>query len=146
VSCSSAGRACRFGSPKALARFGGETLAERAWRLLGEACGERIAVGKAADGLDLPFELLCDPSAEAYRGYGLVRGNAYQVAMAPQVVAAGIKAAAEGHFISATVGDAMQLPGSFVVVDGRIVYAHRGRLSSDLAPIDDLLQAVRQAT
>jgi hypothetical protein len=95
---------------------------------------------------DLPFELLCDPSAEAYRAYGLVRGNAYQVAMAPQVVAAGIKAAAEGHFISATVGDAMQLPGSFVVVDGRIVYAHRGRLSSDLAPIDDLLQAVRQAT
>ena len=44
----------RFGSPKALARLGGETLAERAWRLLGDACSERIAVGKRADGLDLP--------------------------------------------------------------------------------------------
>ena len=40
------GASTRFGSPKALARFDGETLAERAWRLLGEACDERIAVGK----------------------------------------------------------------------------------------------------
>jgi molybdopterin-guanine dinucleotide biosynthesis protein A len=50
----------RFGSPKALASFAGETLAERAWRLLGEACDERLAVGKSADGLPLPFDLLDD--------------------------------------------------------------------------------------
>jgi molybdopterin-guanine dinucleotide biosynthesis protein A len=54
------GASTRFGSPKALACIDGETLAERAWRVLGEVCGERIAVGKAADGLDLPFELLDD--------------------------------------------------------------------------------------
>jgi molybdopterin-guanine dinucleotide biosynthesis protein A len=54
------GASTRFGSPKALATLGGETLAERAWRLLGEACDERIAVGKHADGLELPFELLDD--------------------------------------------------------------------------------------
>jgi molybdopterin-guanine dinucleotide biosynthesis protein A len=54
------GASTRFGSPKALARIDGETLAERAWRLLGEACTERIAVGKHADGLELPFELLDD--------------------------------------------------------------------------------------
>ena len=46
------GASTRFGSPKALARFAGETLAERAWRLLGEACDERIAVG--GDGLKDP--------------------------------------------------------------------------------------------
>ena len=54
------GASRRFGSPKALARFDGETLAERAWRMLGEACDERIAVGKAADGLALPFPLVDD--------------------------------------------------------------------------------------
>lgn len=54
------GASTRFGSPKALARLGDETLAERAWRILGEACGDRIAVGKTADGLDLPFELVDD--------------------------------------------------------------------------------------
>jgi molybdopterin-guanine dinucleotide biosynthesis protein A len=54
------GASTRFGSPKAFARIDGETLAERAWRLLGEACTERIAVGKAADGLELPFEVIDD--------------------------------------------------------------------------------------
>jgi molybdenum cofactor guanylyltransferase len=54
------GASTRFGSAKALARIDGQTLAERAWRLLGDACTERIAVGKHADGLELPFELLDD--------------------------------------------------------------------------------------
>ena len=51
------GTSSRFGSPKALVRFEGETLAERAWRLLGEVCGERIAVGQAEG---LPFSTLVD--------------------------------------------------------------------------------------
>ena len=55
------GASTRFGSPKALARFRGETLAERAWRVLGEACDERLAVGKAGE-LELPFPVLDDGS------------------------------------------------------------------------------------
>jgi molybdenum cofactor guanylyltransferase len=51
------GSSSRFGSPKALADLDGETLAERAWRLLGEACAERIAVGS---GEGLPFPALVD--------------------------------------------------------------------------------------
>jgi molybdopterin-guanine dinucleotide biosynthesis protein A len=51
------GASSRFGSQKAFARFGGETLAERAWRLLGEVCAERIAVGRLAG---LPFPALAD--------------------------------------------------------------------------------------
>jgi molybdopterin-guanine dinucleotide biosynthesis protein A len=54
------GASRRFGSPKALARFGGETLAQRAWGVLGDACDERLAVGKAADELPLPFALVDD--------------------------------------------------------------------------------------
>jgi molybdenum cofactor guanylyltransferase len=50
----------RFGSVKALAPLGSETLAERAWRALGEAFPHRIAVGKAADQLGLPFEVFDD--------------------------------------------------------------------------------------
>ena len=56
------GASSRFGSPKALARFDGETLAERAWRTLDEVCDERIAVGKAADRLELPFPIVDDGS------------------------------------------------------------------------------------
>jgi molybdopterin-guanine dinucleotide biosynthesis protein A len=54
------GASARFGSAKALAELDGETLAERAWRVLGEVCDERIAVGKTLDGLELPFAVLDD--------------------------------------------------------------------------------------
>ena len=40
------GSSSRFGSPKELAEYEGETLADRAWRLLGEVCDERLAVGR----------------------------------------------------------------------------------------------------
>jgi len=68
------GASTRFGSPKALARVGGATLAERAWRLLGEACSDRIAVGKLADGLELPFDLVDDGSDVRAPLAGLVAG------------------------------------------------------------------------
>jgi molybdopterin-guanine dinucleotide biosynthesis protein A len=68
------GASTRFGSPKALARLGGETLAERAWRTLGEACDERLAVGKAADGLELPFELVDDGDETRAALAGIVAG------------------------------------------------------------------------
>jgi molybdopterin-guanine dinucleotide biosynthesis protein A len=64
----------RFGSPKALALLDGETLAERAWRLLGECCSARLAVGKRADGLPLPFELVDDGTEVRAPLAGLVAG------------------------------------------------------------------------
>jgi len=64
----------RFGSPKALAVFRGETLAERAWRVLGEVCEERIAVGKEEDRLELPFPVLDDGTSERAPVYGLLAG------------------------------------------------------------------------
>src|SRR5207253_2997906 len=53
------GASTRFGSPKALARLEGRTLAEIGWAALA-FCDERIAVGKTADRLDLPFPLIDD--------------------------------------------------------------------------------------
>ena len=68
------GASTRFGSPKALAQFDGETLADRAWRLLGDACDERIAVGKRVDGLELPFDLLDDGTAVRAPIAGVIAG------------------------------------------------------------------------
>jgi len=66
------GASSRFGSPKALACLRGETLAERAWRTLGEACDERIAVGKGD--LALPFEVLVEPAEPQAPIAGVVAG------------------------------------------------------------------------
>jgi molybdopterin-guanine dinucleotide biosynthesis protein A len=68
------GASTRFGSPKALARLDGETLAERAWRLLGEICRHRIAVGKNTDGLSVPFAVLDDSSEVRAPIVGLAAG------------------------------------------------------------------------
>lgn len=56
------GASRRFGSPKALAVYEGETLATRGHRVLLEAFGRVLVVGKEADGLELPFPLVDDAS------------------------------------------------------------------------------------
>ena len=66
------GASVRFGSPKALAVLRGETLAERAWRLLGEAFERRLAVGKA--GLELPFGVVEEPAEPQAPIAGVVAG------------------------------------------------------------------------
>jgi molybdopterin-guanine dinucleotide biosynthesis protein A len=62
----------RFGSPKALARLRGESLADRARRLLGEACHEVIAVGKEAD--CLPFAVIDDGTSSRAPVHGVIAG------------------------------------------------------------------------
>jgi len=65
------GASTRFGSPKALARVGGETLAERGRRVLAEVCDEVLVVGKAGE---LPFEVLDDGSPVRAPIAGVVAG------------------------------------------------------------------------
>ena len=68
------GASRRFGSPKALARFHGEVLGERAHALLSETFEDVIVVGKEADGLRLPFPVLDDGSEVRAPIVGLAAG------------------------------------------------------------------------
>ena len=68
------GASRRFGSPKALARFRGETLAERGHRLLAEACDEVLVVGKAELASMLPFPIVDDGVTERAPVHGLLAG------------------------------------------------------------------------
>ena len=79
------GASSRFGSPKALAQLGragerdgggspGETLADRGRRTLAAACDEVLVVGKAADGLPLPFPLVEDAAPLRAPIVGVVAG------------------------------------------------------------------------
>jgi len=68
------GASQRFGSPKALARFGGEMLAVRAHRVLEDACRRVLVVGKHSDALPLPFPVLDDGSDERAAIVGVAAG------------------------------------------------------------------------
>jgi len=68
------GASRRFGSPKALALFDGETLADRAYRVLGTACESVIAVGKTVDELPVPFPVVDDRSDIRAAMVGLAAG------------------------------------------------------------------------
>ena len=66
------GASSRFGSPKALARLQDETLAERAWRILGEAFEARLAVGKGD--VELPFPVVIEPAEPQAPLVGVIAG------------------------------------------------------------------------
>lgn len=68
------GASSRFGSPKAFARFRGETLAERGHRILAEACDEVLVVGKAGDLPGLPFPVVDDGTEDRAPVYGVIAG------------------------------------------------------------------------
>ena len=68
------GASRRFGSPKALARFQGEVLGERAHAVLEEAFERVLVVGKEGDGLGLPFDVADDGSEVRAPIVGLAAG------------------------------------------------------------------------
>jgi molybdopterin-guanine dinucleotide biosynthesis protein A len=67
------GASTRFGSPKALARVGGRTLADLAWERLAW-CDERLAFGKSDEALPLAFHVRDDGSDVRAPLTGLVAG------------------------------------------------------------------------
>ncbi len=115
------GASRRFGSPKALAQWRGATLADRAWRTLGEACEERIAVGKVADGLELGFPLLDDATPLRHPAAGIVAGlraAAHEVCVflpvdLPLVSAASLRALGEACADAAVAQDGSPLPAAY---------------------------------
>ena len=112
------GASRRFGSPKAFAQFDGETLAERAWRILGETCDERIAVGKGDE--ELTFPVLADGVEERAAIHGLVAGlRAAQTDVCvvlpvdtPNMTAAALRTLADAC-LDAAVSQTGPLPGAY---------------------------------
>jgi len=111
------GASRRFGSAKALARLEDETLAERAWRVLAEACDEVLPVGKSADGLALPFAVLDDGSELRAPIVGVIAGlraAAHDVAVVlpvdcPLMTPAAVRALGEAVAVAQTG----PLPGAY---------------------------------
>jgi peroxiredoxin len=94
---------------------------------------------------DVPFDCLGDPQREGYHAVGLERGPAREY-IGPQLAKGFLRAARHGALPGRPVGDVAQRPGTFVVSpEGRVVYAHYHKDSSDNPPISELIEAVRGA-
>jgi molybdopterin-guanine dinucleotide biosynthesis protein A len=65
------GTSSRYGSPKALVELDGETLVDRARRVLAEVCDEVLVVGKAGE---LPFAVVDDAADVRAPIAGVVAG------------------------------------------------------------------------
>jgi peroxiredoxin len=90
----------------------------------------------------VPFDCLGDPEREAYHAVGLERGGPREY-IGPQLAKGFLRAARKGAFGGIPKGDVAQRPGTFVVSsEGRVLYAHYHRDSSDNPPIEELLAAV----
>jgi molybdenum cofactor guanylyltransferase len=132
------GASTRFGSPKALARLGEETLAARAWRTLGQACDERLAVGKRGDGLELPFELVDDGTETRAALAGIVAGLraspspvAVMLPVDTPLVNAGLLRELAAACVDAAAPTTAPLPAAFArsalpILEGRLL---EGRLA-----------------
>lgn len=114
------GASTRFGSPKALAGLGGRTLAEIGWGTLA-FCDERIAVGKAAAGLELPFTVLDDGTEVRAPIAGVIAGlraASYDLCVVLPVDTPRVSSATLRELAAFSVGDAAvpqtgPLPGAY---------------------------------
>jgi molybdopterin-guanine dinucleotide biosynthesis protein A len=110
------GASSRFGSPKALAPFGGETLAVRGHRILAEACDEVLVVGKAAELPELPFPVVDDGTAERAPVFGLIAG--LRAATHDLVVALPVDVPLVTPAVLRALGETAAVPSALVPLPG----------------------------
>jgi hypothetical protein len=82
-----------------------------------------------------------DPERDLYRSLELSRGSFAEL-FGPSVWLAGLKATFRGHLVGRLVGDGFQMPGVFVVRDGRVISAVRHRTAAERPDYSDLACSV----
>ncbi len=132
----------RFGSPKALALFRGDTLAEHGRRLLEEACDEVLVVGKAADGL--PFPVLDDGAESRAPVHGLLAG--LRAARHEVVVALPVDVPLITPAVLRALGEAGAVPSARIPLPGAYPRALLPELERRVAAGDLSLRGVNPVT
>jgi molybdopterin-guanine dinucleotide biosynthesis protein A len=132
----------RFGAPKALARFRGETLAERGHRLLAEACDEVLVVGKQSD--VLPLDVLDDGTASRAPVHGVIAGLRAALHDVAVVLPVDVPLMTPGALRA--LGDAAAVPSSVIPLPGAYPRALLPVLEARAAAGELSLRGVNPAT
>ena len=134
----------RFGSPKALARFRGETLAERGHRLLAEVCDEVLVVGKAHELGGLPFPVVDDGVASRAPVHGVIAGLMH--ARHDVVVALPVDVPLVTYGALRALGDAGAVPSERIPLPGAYPRSLLGVLEARVAAGELSLRGVNPTT
>jgi hypothetical protein len=89
---------------------------------------------------DLPR--ISDPEQKLYQAFELQRGSMWQV-MGPVNVFRAFESLFKGNLSAIPTADIFQLPGAFLIQDGKIVNAFRGTRSSERPDYAELAQCQR---
>lgn len=74
---------------------------------------------------------ISDPEKKLYAEFGLKRGNIMEL-LGPKVWYRGFKAAIlDGHWVGRLIGDGLQMPGLFLLDNGKISWGYRYRNAAD---------------
>lgn len=108
---------------------------------LGEPKHARHFGGKLAPSVDC----LTNEEPTLYEAFGIEKGNILRM-LAPDAMAAGARAAREGHRQGQGTGDLQRLPGTFIIDKGGIVrYAYYGKHAGDQPNLEELVRWWRAA-
>ncbi len=81
-----------------------------------------------------------DPEKRIYAAFDLYRGSLWQL-LGPTVWWRGAKAFFSGHGVGKLQGDGFQLPGTFVLHQGKIVEAFRNKTAADRPDYADMAES-----
>lgn len=84
---------------------------------------------------------IADPGCELYRAFGLGRGGFLEL-FGPRVWWLGTVSIFKGCGVGHLAGDGLQMPGTFLFQNGRIISAQRAASASDLPDIPALFAAL----
>jgi peroxiredoxin len=102
---------------------------------LGEPKHARHFGGKLAPNV----ECLTDEKPTLYEAFGIEKGNILRL-LAPDAMAAGARAAKQGHRQGEATGDMQRLPGTFIIDGQGIVrYAYYGKHAGDQPDLTELV-------
>jgi len=102
-----------------------------------QSSDESAAVQTSRFGLE-HVSRISDPTRDLYRAFGLRRGRIGEL-LGPRVWIRGFLAGVrDGHGVGRLEGDGFQMPGAFVVRDGRVVRTYRHRDAADRPDYCDL--------
>ncbi|MCS6909529.1 MAG: redoxin domain-containing protein [Anaerolineales bacterium] len=120
-----------------------EQITSAGLRIAAVGLGEPKHAQRYCGSLAPSIACYANKTKEAYKAFGLDRGNLLQL-MGPQVFAAGARAIARGYTQREITGDALMLGGVFVIdQEGIIRYAHYDAHAGDHPDFAEVLRAVK---